>query len=208
LTYLRARQGHPALRQRVKGGLRIANVDLDKYVTVPREGLHERIVTDICTALRVHTAPTLAQPVRRVTDMVALLEGLSIDDGMVSWIFIDSLDRHNLEQGQVRELIASLLQLVRGNEAIPVRLVLSSRPPTPVAQELVQWADRDNPDGLSREEVKDWLTKSALERGHPVDEVRLSAKLNELFPPGTFPSARTLAIALPKSLDELLQEPA
>jgi Trypsin-like peptidase domain len=208
LTYLRAKQDHPALRQRVRGGLRIANVDLDKYVTVPREELHERIVTYICTALHVHSAATLAQPVRRVTDLVAHLEGMSIDDGVVSWIFIDSLDRHNLEQGQVKELIASLLQLVGGNEAIPVRLVLSSRPPTPVAQELVRWADRDNPEGLNREEVKDWLTKSALDKGRPLDEVRLAAKLNELFPPGTFPSARTLAIALPKSLDELLQEPA
>jgi hypothetical protein len=209
LTHLRARQDHPALRQRAKGGLRIANVDLDKYVTVPREELHERIVQYICTALQVHSVATLAQPVRRVTDLVTLLEGMtSLEEGVVSWIFVDSLDRHNLEQGQVKELIASLLQLVGGNEAIPVRLVLSSRPPIPVAQELVQWADRDRPEGLNREDVEEWLTRSAQDRGRSLDGARLAAKLNELFPPGMFPSARSLAPALPQSLDELLQEPA
>jgi hypothetical protein len=159
----------------------------------------------ICTALRLHSEATLAQPVRRVTDLVTLLEGTSLDDGIVSWIFVDSLDRHNLEQGQVKELIASLLQLVGGNEAIPVRLVLSSRPPTPVAQELVQWADRDKPEGLNQSEVKDWLARSANLRGRTLDDAKLAAKVSELFPPGPNPSARSLAPALTRALEELLE---
>ena len=41
-----------------------------------------------------------------------------------------------------------------------------------------------------------------------LEDAKLAVKLDELFTPGTFPSARALALALPRMLDELLKAPA
>ena len=196
----------PELHALAARGVMPHKLDLERYTTAPIEGLCHRLIGDILGLLGVVTpgGDGLAQAARSFANLSSWLSTRLQMDGVLHWLFIDNIDRFPLERDGVKDLLASLVDMVEDDYAIPLRLVLVLGDKAPQLQrELARWASRETLTSITSTEAALWLTRSLASRGVAVDDAIVRDRVAALHPGVPAPSPETLALALADALDEL-----
>jgi hypothetical protein len=122
-------------------------------------------------------------------------------------VFFDSVDNLvSLKQARVDELIHGLI-MVAGDPQVRLRVVVAGREAEQFAYEQGWISESDSTSGLFSSDVDRWLRMRAAEEGGNIDEAKLAAKLEELFPPsGPLPEPRRIGPRLPAILREVTRQ--
>jgi hypothetical protein len=194
------------LRKAAPDGLVAVPINLSNYIGLGVDSRLERIIDDLLLGLELpYPKEHLAQEARTISTLQIWLTTRLRDSPRQWWIFIDSVnDLTATKQGGLDELIHALVT-VADDPRVPLRLVLAGRDAERFALEHSPWLEQDTPIGLVRSEVETWLRARAVEEGGSLDESRLAAKLDTLFPVGgPLPEPRRLAPRLPALLFDML----
>ena len=205
LTHLESVPNDPVLKSFAPKGLRAIKIDLESYQNVARDKLHAKIVGDLSINMGLVPSSSLEQQARDISTLARLIDEKFNGTQKIWWLFFDSLDRDMFEHGEVDELIRQLGQLIDEKPGLPLRLVLVSREASKLPRDLVDWAEKDRANGMSRKDVEQWLDLRAKECNRPIDAKLVKDELAKLFVEGKPTLSMTeLAKSLPGLLDKVL----
>lgn len=197
-----------ALREAAPDGLRAVRIDLRQYYRAYAvEQVRANIVAHLLMELGIVVRPTdqLAQDARDTITVLAAISAKLRGSDQQWWLFFDSIDSLlTVKQGEVDELICALINLAEDAQ-VPLRIVLAGHAAEQFTEEYTVWAEHDNATGLNRGDVQGWLERRAAEEGREIDTIKLNSKLTALFPTGSLPEPRMLALRLPTALLEVLK---
>jgi Trypsin-like peptidase domain len=195
------------LRAVAPGGVVPVMLDLRKYIAVGVDERRLRMTADLLLRLGMRTAgDPLAQEARDIQSLKIWLAAALAESDRQWWVFFDSIDDiADVKHGEVDELIHAIVTVA--DEIPSLRVVLAGREARAFALEHAPWSEEDYAMGLPRSEVESWIEARAGELGRSIDESRLSAELEKLFPdPERPPAPQSLAPRLPATLLKVLAE--
>lgn len=195
----------PELKLVAPGGLQAIRVDLRTEINASVASRRAALVRTIGRWISATEAEeTLAQVARQVSDFKRwCFQQLLVSDRQW-WLFVDSIDevaevaRHGID-----EILVALVELAEDPQ-MRLRLVLAGREADKIAPESLEWAAKDQPVGLSREEVKRWIEARVVHTGRVLAPGKLDAFLERWFPGvATAADPNQLALALPAAVVEV-----
>ncbi|HSB85645.1 MAG TPA: hypothetical protein VLD86_05020, partial [Ilumatobacteraceae bacterium] len=206
LNYLESKsRWSPALQATAPGGWRVIKVDLREILTTSIEETRHELVRQLLGQLPGGIGDeSIAQAARNITDFKRRCREAILESDQLWWIFIDSVD----EPGEwplnsVQEILHALLDLA-DEQQLQLRLVLAGRKVDDVKHGALSWAAADQPSGLLREEVKNWIRDRVEQTGRHVDDAALTAFLDKWFPGvDVAPNPEQLALVLDSAVEEV-----
>ncbi len=195
----------PALRELVPGGLEVVMVDLREKMSAGAKEVRRFIMDRIYVRLSGKSSEqTLAQLAKDVSTFKTRCETLLRKSDKQWWIFLDSIDAvAAVSQQGIDELLAALISISEDDQ-MNFRIVLAGREARQFPHPSVPWAEKDEALGLSREHTRTWLERRVDEEGKRLNQLKLAATLDVLFPHGlAAPRLAELQLALPAAVFEV-----
>jgi Trypsin-like peptidase domain len=195
----------PTLQATAPEGWRVIKVDLREIVTTSVEETRHELVRQILDELPGDIDDeSIAQAARNITRFKRRCRDAILGSDQLWWIFVDSVD----EPGEwplnsVHEILHALLDLA-DEQQLRLRLVLAGRKVDDVEHDALSWAADDQPSGLLREEVKNWISDRVDQSGRQVNAAALTAFLDKWFPGvDVAPNPEQLALVLENAVKEV-----
>jgi hypothetical protein len=195
----------PALHSTAPGGWRVIKVDLRQIVTTSVENTRHELVSQILSQLPGGVDDdSIDQAARNVTDFKRRCRDAILASDQLWWIFVDSIDEPSeWPLNSVHEILHALLDLA-DEQQLRLRLVLAGRKVDEVQHDALSWAADDQPTGLLREEVKNWLVDRVTQSGQKVNTQALATFLDKWFPGiDVAPDPEQLALVLGDAVKEV-----
>lgn len=198
----------PELCTRAPLGVEAINIDLRRNIAKPsaerRAALIRTITGRISGEDDAWTPQAAQQAARQAADFHMWCYPRLVHSDRQWWVFVDSIDEiTEIARHGIDEILVTLIDLADDPQT-NLRLVLAGREADKLAHKPLRYAAYDRPVGLSRDEVRRWLTARADETGAQIQTSRLDAFLDQWFPTDmTAVRPDELALALPNAIEEV-----
>ena len=206
LNHLESRSRlNPMLHSAAPGGWRVISVDLRTIVTTSVKDTRQNLVSQVLGQLPGGIADeSIDQAARNVTEFKRRCRDAILGSDQLWWIFVDSIDEPSeWPLNSVHEILHALLDLA-DEQQLRLRLVLAGRKVDEVKHGALLWAADDQPTGLVREEVKNWLTDRVDQSGKKMNTKALTEFLDKWFPGiDVAPNPEQLALVLETAINEV-----